>query len=828
MKNKYIPPYKIYIPSIKTLMFLATSIFTGTATAQEVPNLFEAVTPEPVQNISEIEFAQADQIIFDIHAVGRYQGNVLVRYTDDWVMIDNPDDILDQLPAVRDIQAFRPLFQGQIMTNTGKTIPNIGSITVDPYNFKMNINIAAEQALDIDRNQIPTLTGSTANNISLSSRLRLTGSTDFNPNESDNLGFFHNLSISRAGWRGFMSGNLVRSEGYDFGNMFVEHDVGRTVYGVGMLQTQGASLVASQNIYGVQISSNQRGFGDLAELNATPVDIFVPSRAKVRIFRNESQLIYSSNLDFGLQNLSTKRFPTGSYEIRIEIEENNGTVTEERRFFNKSSRLTPRGLPEYSVSLGINRDDLEFGDKPVYQLNYAIRMLDNVEFSTNFYGIDGSFVLEPKIAGFFGDGYAYDTALSLTSDNDMAFIGNFSYVPTNRENRLSWYMRYTETLMGHDHLSSDIEIDDLFKKGLANERSIFSADLTYRMNDVTWSFSAQRSKNFNTDATYAYGPSMKWRLYYRNGHQISANANLTKTRDDTNHGLLVNYSYNPLKSNWDYRSTIGRTNVGRSNYNQINQNVTYDNRQGSARGTSLSLNHNAQFDNDRDSKTSNAFLTHDMQKVGISANYQRIQSSSRESTEALDYQLNSDILITQDDILNPEKRDIVLAGSRGGGSNNIIITLNGNAKGQEMDLKVNGVTKEILKVGEKRAFNIPNYSGAEITITPSDSSSGLLDYDESPVKIKLFPGNIASQEWTVNKLYLLSGRAVDVTGEALAWQRVKGAKNFVTTDSDGFFQMELIGNEVPYVDTSKHQCVLALPMLKKEEQFVQTGDITCG
>jgi hypothetical protein len=828
MKNKYKSPNIVYRPSVQKLMLLATSLFTATATAQEVPQLFSNNDMEKPTKISQTELAEAEQIIFDIYSVGRYQGAVLVRFTDNWVMVENPNDILDQLPKVKNVEAFRPLFQEQIMAKTGKTLDGIGSVSVDPLNFKMDISIASEQAIASDRNDIPTLTGSTANHVSLASRLRLTGSTDFSPGADDRLGLFHNLSMSRAGWRGFMSGNLVKGEGYDFSNMFIEHDVGRTVYGIGMLQTQGASLIASENIYGVQISSNQRGYGDLAELNATPIDVFIPSRSKVRIYRNETQLIYTADHDFGLQNLSTKRFPTGSYEIRIEISENNGTVTEERRFFNKSGRLIPRGLPEYSLSVGINRNDLEFGDKPVYQLNYAARLLDDLEFSTNLYGIDGSFVLEPKLSGFFGNGYEYNAALSFTSDSDVAFLGSFSYVPTNTDQRLSWYMRYTETIMGHDHLDEDLTEDDLFKKNLANERSIFSADMTYRMDKVTWSFSAQRSKNFNADATYSYGPSLAWRLYYRNGHQINANANLTKTRDDANHGLFLNYRYKPLSTNWDYRATAGRANVGARNYNQLNQNVNYDNRQGDKFGTSMSLNHNGQFEGDNNSHTSNAFITHDMKKVGVSANYQRSESSVKDTQESLDYQLDSDILVTQDDLLNPEKRDMIIAGSRGGRNNNIIVSLKGNAVGQRMDLNLNGVRKATLEVGEKVAFDIPDYTGAKITITPAKDSSGLLDYDEAAVQIKLYPGNIASQEWVVNKLYLLSGRAVDANGNPLAWQNIKGARNYVTTDSDGYFQMELLGNEVPYVNTGKHQCVLALPMLKKEEQFVQTGDIICG
>lgn len=809
-------------------MLLATSLFTvTTATAQEVPQLFKT-EPEPTNTITQNDISESEQIIFDVHAVGRYQGSVLVRYNDDWVSVDNPNDILDQLPAVRDLQAFRPLFTGKIPSGTGKKIPQVGSVTVDPLNFKINISIEPEQAMAISKDQLPTITESTANYVSLANRLRLTGSSDFDPQSEDSLGLFHNLSVSRGGLRGFMSGNLVKGEGYDYGNMYIAHDVGRNVYSLGMLQTNGASLVGSENIYGFSIESNQRGTGDLAELYASPVDIFVPSRSKVRIYRNDSQLIYSEDHDFGLQNISTKRFPTGSYEIKIVITENNGTVTEERRFFNKSGRLTPRGLPEYAFTFGYNRSGLTMGDVPVYQLNYASRFTDNLELSANVFGIDSSFVFEPKLTGFFGNGYSYEAALSMTSNQDMAFIGNLNYIPLDTNNRLTWYLRYTQTLQGHDLEPTDISDDDIFNKNLANRRSIFSGDVTYRFPTVSWSFSAQRTKTFNTEARYSYGPSMTWRLYYKNGHQLNAQANLTKTREETNQGIFINYSYNPTHSNWQYKSNVGRQNTGQKNYNQLNQQITYDNREAQGYGTGLNLSHNSQIEGSNNYNTSTAFITHDAKYAGISTNYQRIESSTQDRNETLDFRLDSDILMTQDDILNPEKRDIAIAGSRGGRNNNIIVTLKGNAVGEEMDININGIPRIKAKVGEKVALNVPEYSGGEISITPSENSVGLLDFDASPLRIKLYPGNIAQKEWTVNRVYLLSGRAVDVNGKPIAWQRVDGAKNYVTTDSDGNFQMELLGNETPYINTSKNQCVFALPILKKEEQFVQVGDIICG
>lgn len=824
--NKFLNPNKVFKIEKKHFLLLLASAFATGAQAQEVPQLF---ADNNVDN-TQIDTSQAEQIIFDIYAAGRYQGNALVSYNDEWVVVENPNDILDQMPKVKNIQAFAQLFKGKIFTNKEKSVSGVGSVQVDPYNFKLSITIAPEQATkQQQQNNIPTLQASTANHVSLANRLRLTGSTDFEPNTDDSFGLYHSLAISRGGWRTFMTGNLVKSEGYDFNSLYAAHDVGRNIYGIGMLQTSGAKLVGSENIYGVTLQSNIRGYGDLSELSASPIDIFVPSQARVRIYRESTdQLIYTADHAFGLQTISTARFPTGSYEIRIEIDENNGTITEEKRFFNKSNRLAPIGLPEYSMALGIQRDGVEMGSAPVYQFRYATRVMDNLEFNANLYGVDGAFVLEPELSGFYGNGYSYDAALSMTSNNDLAFIGGLSYVPIDKDDPITWYMRYTQTLTGHQYSSNDIEDDDLFKQNTASARSVFSGNITYRLPTVSWSFSAKRSKYFRSESTYSYGPSVNWRLYYKNGHQITANAQLAKTRSDTNQGVFVNYRYKPRDSKWDYKNSVGRQNTGVNNFTQVNQDITYDGREGGKFGTTFKAGHNAQIENDRNTRTSTLYLTQDMKHVGFSGNYQRINSSNRPKSQTFDYKLDSDILITQDDFLDPEKRDVFVAGSRAGQSNNIIVTVKGNATGEPMDININGIRKTTARVGEKVAFDVPDYSGAELTITPSDDSVGLLDFDPTPMTFKLYPGNIAQKEWTVNRIYLLSGRAVSADGKPLAWQRIEGAKNYATTDQDGFFQMELLGNETPFINTSKHQCVLALPILKKEQQYVQVGDIVCG
>tara|TARA_R110000868_G_scaffold189695_2_gene433051 strand:+ start:97691 stop:100252 length:2562 start_codon:yes stop_codon:yes gene_type:complete len=853
MKNNrfiYTSPNKKQTVALGALPLLATSLFSAlTAQAADVPDMFAGEAPAEPNNITAIpkkiveepttslekakqlalkisEEMPPETMVFDIYAVGNYFGSVLVTYTDKWVEIDNPVDVLDQMPKVKDVKAFLPLLTGRIYAGESKELENVGSVSVDPKNFTLSIKVAQAQAL-AETTESKSIKRSTANYISFSSRMRMTGTTDFDPLTRDSLGLYHSMALSRGNWGAKATGNYIKNEGYDFANAVIEHNLGSNIYSAGMLNTGGVNLTSGANIYGVRIESNGRNNSDDASLKATPVEIFIPARGQVRIYRNESQIIYSEQHPFGMTTIDTKRFPTGSYDIRIEITDDTGTVTEERRFFQKDNSLISRERPQFRFTAGIQRDGLDMLSQGVYQFEYTTRLSDALELSANLYGVDTGYAFEPKLRGFFGNGYKYDAAFTMTSENDLSFTGGFEYNPVHQSDKASWFVRAQHAILGYNHDTTGLDEYD-FLNNIGIKRTNVVAGMRYTVNDFTWSLNAQGAKNLNTQSTYTFGPSVNWRMYYNNGHRLSTQANITRGRNYTNHGVFLTYQYLKPLTKWQYKSSAGNASNTSQTYNKLAQDLSYNNRRANSLGSSFNVNNTASISNDLDVYTTNIAATHDMESMSFAANYNNVDRNDRPHSQKLDYTMDTTFLATRDSILDAEEKSSVLVPSMGGQTNNIIVKLKGNAIGEDVSINFNGIPKAYGKVGDNIAFSIPEYSGGKLTIAPSSKTSAMLDYNTAPVEITLFPGNIAQHEWVVNKVYLYMGRAVDTNGNPIAWQRIEGLKDFSTTDSNGFFQMELLGSETPYINTAKNQCVFALPPIKEDEQFMQIGDITCG
>lgn len=833
MMNRYTSPNKKTNIKLHVLPLMATSLFSALSSqAQEVPNLFatddkKTITPQSQTTDTKKKIFEntqdAEKMVFDIYAAGRFQGSALVNYTDDWVELNAANDILDQMPKVKNAELFLPLLTGKIESNVEKKLEGVGGVKVEPELFRINISIDEQQAVRRAKKLENTLEN-TADHVSFSSRIRVTGSTDLNPESSDPIGLTQNFKLSRGSWNLNAHGNYAKNAGYDFTGFTAQHIVGHNTYSAGMLSTNSVNYVEGNSFYGFRMQSTPPQ-GNSNE-KATPIEIFVPSRATVRIYRNDNQIIYSGEHEFGLTTIDTSRFPTGSYNIRIAINEELGDRTEEQRFFQKYTNIIAEGKDQYSFSVGIQRNGFNLLTSPVYEFVYKQRVLDRIQLTTSVIGVNGNFAIEPKITGSIGNDYNYNASLTYSSLNDLAFAGRIQYSPTDKSKKLSWSANIQQTLLGHEY--ENTEIDEFsFERNIAGKNSHIQANLHYRLETASWTFSAQRTKAGNSRATYSFGPAFTKRLYKKNGHRLNFNARSTHTKNATDNALFFQYKYKPPLAKWNYTSNAGLNSSKKQTAVTLTQALAYSNRGINELGTSFNAYNSLRLKDDTRTRSMALGLEHDAKNVAMSVNYANHDTNKSDNEETIDYTLDTTFIAMQDDILNHEKRSTIFSPSKGGKVKNIIIKLSGNAVGENMEININGRPKFYSKVGETSAFSLTGFTGGNLTIKPSNNSASLLNYETEPVKFSILAGNIAQHEWVINKVFLLMGRAVDSNNKPIAWQRIEGVKDYTTTDSNGYFQMEVLGNETPYIQTNKHQCVLALPIIDESEPYKQIGDIPC-
>lgn len=100
------------------------------------PSISRAQSPALDSQSSHVE-----RTLFDIYVADSFQGGVLADYSEQWLEIENPTDVVEQIKELeaKDTTSLIPLFSGRIEGT--RVIEGIGSITYDIYTFRIIITL---------------------------------------------------------------------------------------------------------------------------------------------------------------------------------------------------------------------------------------------------------------------------------------------------------------------------------------------------------------------------------------------------------------------------------------------------------------------------------------------------------------------------------------------------------------------------------------------------------------------------------------------------------------------------------------------------------------
>ena len=760
-----------------------------------------------------------DRLVFDYYVGGTFQGTIPGVFTDDWIAIDSPRTAAERIPNLRDLGAISELLTGKIPAGSGRTLPGVGNATASPYDFRIDVTIDQSQLL-FQKIEKSAKVGLPSDNFSVRVGARATGSTDFESHTDENLTLSKNVTISKGRWRSNLSGSFDEGAGYNLTTFNVEHDVGQRTYSAGMLSTDGTLFSNSQQFYGLELESNLAAITNISDYTASAVEVFIPTHSKVKVFRGESQLIFSRTLEFGLQELDTTRFPTGSYPIKIVIEEDDGTITEERLRFTKSSRIAAFDNPSYAFQLGMTRNEEELLSTPVFQFTRNWRYKDNLGLEVTLYGTPEILLTETKINGLWDD-YTFEAALDTTTDSDLAIFGTASYNNTNSP--WNWNLTGYHTISGFERDSQTLSEGNEFDKNINTARSYITGYLSYGYKDFNYKITGSYTDKTGDAPIYSYGPSLSWNAYNKNNHSIKTQFRYLGTSTGTFAELTANYKWRPnLK--WEAQSNISRLRRNSKDVNNFQQSLRYTNRVNSTEGIDAFVR-NTYSKGNTHSNVTNLELLSVGKHVQSRWNGQERSSYKKKNETSLDLEAQTNLLFTKDGLTEEPTQFSMSPESLG--EANLIIELNGDAKNTEMEILVNGKSQGFGRVGETVTIGLAPYRDYAVTLQPKDAKA-LYRYSTEPYNVTLYPGNIEKVEWDVNRLILVLGRMINLTGAPLEWENIKGLESLFTTDGSGNFQLEMAVGESAYIQSTQNSCTIALPPMPKTEYFFHIGDIVCG
>jgi hypothetical protein len=588
---------------------------------------------------------------------------------------------------------------------------------------------------------------------------------------------------------------------------------------------------------GVSLRTSEDIFLDQDLIRGSKFEIFVPSRSRVEFYRNE-RLLSVQVLDFGLQEVDTRSFPQGSYDVQVVMTEDDGNVIRETRFFTKTGYLGVRSRPIFFGQVGLARDELDALDIPVYQVGTRWRATDILQLEASVQGTEDLAVGEVGILGFYRD-ILFGAGFSSSTENDIGYLANvsgqvlglgfsasYSGAPGDSERELK------ENLDPEEERLQKLVNQAAFKRrGMSGSLYKTFGPLRFR---YAGNLNEREAQTEEEEESYrwAHGPSIEWKIMEEGPVSIRWNAEFLQTNDGDQYSTDLNFRY---KFSPDFSITTRANYRGDEDSDTLIGNflTDYNTKDRTLRGTRLQLRMQGRQeerdvvsggegeDQEKTTKTDRELRTElHVEHTNLYLDSETFLVANRfgeSDTNNIGGFVESNFIVTGGgvSVSNPVQTESLLLAS-----------IESETTESEFDVVVNDVVMDTVKAGETVAIGVTPYKTYTIRVRPKQNSD-LVSYDPSIEKVVFFPGNVVRRVWNVERIFIGLGRLVNEEGEPIPLVRIKGTKEYAFSEKDGTFQIEISGTEGLRVETNKRNCTLDLPEVTSPEYFVDFGDVVC-
>lgn len=764
--------------------------------------------------------------LFDIYVADKFKGAILADYTDTWLRISEPAEVVAQLKDLKEGERLIPLLTGVIEKR--RELQDIGSISYDLNNFRIIIqpgqSILETSNLALKRRVAPDP------NAGFSLQQRLSGTASGDLSHNTRSAFNHRSIASYGQFFGVMDGAVVSDRAYEVtegsaGGIFGDYR-GR----MGYLQTSGSQFAPSLQFMGLNFETAEELFLDQDLIRGSRFELFVPSRSRVEFYR-DGRLLAVQVLDFGLQEINTTAFPQGSYDVDIIITDSFGVVTRERRFFTKSGYLASRAHPIYTLQVGSIRDDLRSLDIPVYQSGVRWRAADIFDLQGSVYGSE-SMHLGSVVSNLLYRNYHMILGTEFSSKGDLGISASFGGIARGT----NFNAGITKTLAGgtpppavptpdpNDPFAPVFSLRNRSTALTFQDRYDLSGSVGRTFGKFDLRFGGLRSLDSTSDSTpyrYSVGPSLDWRIWndVDNTLRLSSSFAHTEQSEIYNVGLFDNYR---ISRNLSLYSQLGfRREDGEDRFLAF-LGLTYDNKERNDLGTRARFS--SEFENSTDAEGQR--INSESNQLDIDQTGDFIQTvgfirqniTTQENNTSVGMSATSSFLMARDgsvSLAHPVSGEGVL-----------VAEVPSSSSSAEFEVLIDNQIAATVKSGGRAVIGVTPYRSYQVRIRPVEGGD-IVTYDTSSVQMTFFPGNVIHHKWQVEKVFIVLGRLVDESGMPIGHQRIKGTKEYTATEEDGSFQAEIGGLESLEVSSSTHRCKLELSIPERPEYFIDLGDVRC-
>jgi hypothetical protein len=714
--------------------------------------------------------------------------SVMASFTPETIRFENLDEVIEQIPDLIEVQAVRAALDGELNTHAqlacrdsrrdcGYLDTSVAGVIFNEETFRVDLFVASRfrtAAVSPRRKFLPS------SESGFSFVENLAGNFAGSDAGSDGITVTSFTTLAHRENRLVAIASYSDADDVTIDRLFAQRDFEGRQYVGGLFRTSGRApaFTGENDLLGIRVASSLDTRNDLPQSRGTPIDVFLASRARVDIIK-DGRLISTRFYDPGNQMLDTAMLPEGAYEITIRVTE-NGQVTEETRFFTKTSRVPPRDQPLFTLEVGevmlrTTRDLFpEDAGAFLVRAGYSRRLTDIFGFDAGMAGTREDQLLE---AGLFQidtlpgtrNGYyelQASTFASVAGDLGFAFNGMLRYGRYN----LSFDFRQVskdEPVHPESEPSYRLVPDDLTQASV-------SLQMPLRAGNLGIGLSSNRRGAEGTRTSQSI--NFRYPLMNTRSGFLEFRSDLSRTDGEV--AAFVGVRFNFWRNSWSGSVAPG--------YQHADQNLGLDDGM-RVDGTAAWHDPESRFGDLRVSTNASLGATN---RLGSSVDWQHFLGRTMAALERTDRSgrttTNYTASFSTSMLTDGESWTF---GGQNTNTSAVVIDLEGRAPDTDFEVLVDGYRRGYAPAGRSTAIHLPPYRTYDVRIAPRRAN--FVSYKDRVEQVTLYPGNVRRLTWEIADLLVVVGRVRDQFGEPLADAQVEGSHGMASTDTEGYFQAEL-------------------------------------
>lgn len=755
----------------------------------------------------------------DLYYGGRFLMTTLVEYTLENITFLNPPEIAAKVPGLRDSAGLSVQLAETLPTNSDKTCsrpnqplcghlePATVGVIFDDSRFRADLFVHPSLLLEVERQREQYLPEPAHSAPTLVQNLNALYSGS-SAGES-RFSLFGRTRLGQGRQHYFANWASTDQNALSVDELGYTRDLKDVQVQAGLFEPSLDALRAlpRQPIIGVSVARSLLTRTDLDSIIASPIELFIPVRGRVDIFRDD-RLISTGFYEAGNQRIDTSRLPGGAYEIDIVITDITGSTRTLRQLFIKSSLMAPPGEPQWFVDAG----------------QVMRRTADN-SFPESF----GSTQLRAGYRWRQRQWLGFGTAAALTDEESLVELSAgllFDWLEGGAElygssaggtgfglRGLTRWQQLVASANFQQNEADDIAPDDY--RLLPSSYTLTSLHLSHPFLQGLFSTSIQQREDAAGNRTQRTTVGYNRTIPLKGHHFLQMQAEIGD--DDGNALAMLSLQWRSIRKKWtdsaqvrisqsDAEGNADTVSVGGSTVWQDGDRYVDDVEFGvraevgdQNRSVTLEGLHRSQYGLGRASLTSSD------------------TSGSNQTLMSVGY--NTSLVVDR-------TRRMAWGGGPVPGEAGVLLDLSG-APDAQFEVSADGQRHFVARGGRMVALTLPPYHHYRVRL--KDNGLNLTQFDDQPRDITLYPGHVLNLDWAITPVQVLIGRVIQPGGQPVANARVEGTEGPAYTDNEGYLQTEISSTvQTLKVYQAGQQCRVTLPSTGRGENVLRAGSLTCA